>query len=70
MAADEVTNLVGVLREASVVLDALWRDALTGSDGESAIRLGEASHGVHRALIALSNFEAIGGSLWDATLSA
>ena len=49
-------NIVDVLRRASVTLDAMWRAASHRGPTPSAIRLGEASHGVHRALIALRSF--------------
>lgn len=53
-APDDVVELVGLLRQASVALDRIWRHAITRGAGETVMRLGEASHGVHRALIALS----------------
>jgi hypothetical protein len=51
-----------LLREASRAIDSLWRSATgysnaadpTGSPAPSAMQLGEASQGVHRALIALA----------------
>jgi hypothetical protein len=48
------TGLVEVLRRASVTIDFLWRTALAEGASDLALKLGEASHGVHRALIALS----------------
>lgn len=51
-------NLVEVLRRASSTIDSLWRAALHDGTGEAALKLGEASQGVHRALIALSPLEA------------
>lgn len=50
-------NLVDVLRRASTTIDTLWRAALRDGTGEAALKLGEASHGLHRALIALSPVE-------------
>lgn len=46
-------HLVASLREASVTIDALWRSCLQGGSPDMAVPLGEASHAVHRALIAL-----------------
>lgn len=51
---DPIPSVVAVLRQAAVALDAMWRESLLASGGETAVRLGEASHGVHRALIALT----------------
>jgi hypothetical protein len=48
---DEVVEL---LRQASTALDRIWRQAMSIGAGDTVIRLGEASHGVHRAIIALS----------------
>lgn len=50
-------NLVDVLRRASATIDSLWRAALRDGTGEAALKLGEASHGLHRALIALAPVE-------------
>lgn len=47
-------DVLGMLRRVSTTIDLLWRSALTQGTGEVALKLGEASHGVHRALIALS----------------
>lgn len=47
-------SLLVMLREASRAVDALWRDALAGGQADTAVRFGEASHGLHRALIALN----------------
>lgn len=51
---DGGSNLVEVLRRASATIDSLWRAALRDGTGEAALKLGEASHGLHRALIALT----------------
>ncbi|HET6965974.1 MAG TPA: hypothetical protein VFH58_14460 [Acidimicrobiales bacterium] len=51
---DGGSNLVEVLRRASATIDSLWRAALREGTGEAALKLGEASHGLHRALIALA----------------
>ncbi len=48
-------NVVEGLRRASATIDSLWRAALREGTGEAALKLGEASHGLHRALIALSS---------------
>ena len=42
------------LRRVATRLDLLWRESLESSAAaQMAMRLGESSHGVHRALIAL-----------------
>lgn len=48
-------DMVGYLRALAVVIDDGWRAALRG-EGGCAFRLGEASHGVHRALIAMEGY--------------
>lgn len=50
---DHVLHVVRLLRAAGAALDAIWREALLTNSGESIVRISEASHGVHRALIAL-----------------
>jgi hypothetical protein len=50
---DHVLDVVRLLRVAGAALDAIWREALLTNSGESVLRISEASHGVHRALIAL-----------------
>ena len=50
---DQVPDVVRLLRAAGAALDAIWREALLTNSGESVLRISEASHGVHRALIAL-----------------
>ncbi len=52
---EPVAEVIGLLRQASVALDSVWRAALSGRSGDAVIRLGEASHGVHRARIALTS---------------
>jgi hypothetical protein len=52
-ASDDLAELIGSLRTVSGALDRLWRQALSSASGDLAIRLGDASQGVHRALIAL-----------------
>jgi len=49
----ELSGVLDILERVSRTLDLMWRTAV--SDGsEAAVRLGEASHGLHRAIIALS----------------
>lgn len=50
---NHVFEVVRLLRAAGTALDAIWREALLTNSGESVLRISEASHGVHRALIAL-----------------
>ena len=50
---NRVFEVVRLLRAAGAALDAIWREALLTNSGESILRISEASHGVHRALIAL-----------------
>lgn len=52
-AYDEETHVVELVRRAGAAVDALWRAALDDGHGESALKFGEASQGIHRALIAL-----------------
>jgi hypothetical protein len=53
-----LATLVGTLRQASVDLDEMWRDAVTGADATRLVELGDASYGLHLALIALEDGEA------------
>lgn len=50
---EDLADLIGSLRKVSGALDRLWRQALGSASGDLAMRLGDASQGVHRALIAL-----------------
>lgn len=50
-------SLLGLLRRAGAVIDSMWNSALADGDDGSALQLGEASQGVHRALIALSGLD-------------
>lgn len=50
-------GLLVLLRRAGSVIDSMWHEALADGDADSAVQLGEASQGVHRALIALSALE-------------
>lgn len=56
---DEALAMVAMLRRIGGTLDTMWRQALMADGGQTAMRLGEASHGVHRALIALSSLSEI-----------
>lgn len=49
-----VTEVVGLLREAVTALDQMWHEALLSASPHAVMELGDASHSVHRALIALS----------------
>jgi hypothetical protein len=51
-------TLVSILRDASRAVDGLWRAAMVDGSGEVAMKLGEASQGIHRALIALDSYPA------------
>ena len=58
-----VTEVVGLLRKAAAALDQMWHEALLSAAPHTVMSLGEASHGVHRALIALNQadrFEVVG----------
>jgi hypothetical protein len=50
-----LASLVGTLREASIALDEMWRDAVAGDDASRLVELGDASYGVHLALVALED---------------
>ncbi len=52
---EEMIEVVVLLRRVGATLDRLWTHALSGGTGRDALRFGEASHGVHRALIALDD---------------
>ena len=49
----EYAQLCDELRSIARRLDLLWRESLGGGPVPRSMRLGEASQGVHRALIAL-----------------
>jgi hypothetical protein len=53
-----LATLVGTLREASVTLDAMWRAAVDRGDAGRLVELGDASYGLHLALVALEDGEA------------
>jgi hypothetical protein len=50
-------SVVALLDQAARTIDLMWRSAQMGSDTDEAWALGEASHGVHRALIALDSLD-------------
>jgi hypothetical protein len=45
--------VMSLLQRAARTIDAMWRSAQVDGSDTAAVALGEASHGVHRALIAL-----------------
>jgi hypothetical protein len=49
-------DLVDRLRELSLVVDTLWEDALNRPGEGQVLEIGEASQGLHRAMIALDSF--------------
>ncbi len=53
--ADDVA-VCSQLRRLADIVDSLWNDALASATHGEAVRLGEASLGLHRALIALDGF--------------
>jgi hypothetical protein len=55
--ADGVVNL---LERAARTVDRMWRESQLDGDPEVAVALGEASYGVHRALIALRSTDPVG----------
>ena len=64
----ELSGVLDVLERVSKTLDLMWRSAAReGSD--TAIRLGEASHSVHRAIIVLSTPEGHGRP-WERAIAA
>ena len=51
---EQTAGVIELLRQASAALDAIWQRALDGHGDSDALLVGEASQGVHRALIALA----------------
>jgi hypothetical protein len=49
-------DLVARLRELSLAVDSLWNEALNRPGEGQALEIGEASQGLHRAMIALVSF--------------
>lgn len=43
-----------LLQQAARTIDLMWQSAQTEGQHPAAVALGEASHGVHRAMIALA----------------
>ena len=64
--APDSLAVCGELRRLVAVVDSLWNRALR-SASERSVVLGEASHGLHRALIAL---EEVCGRGWDGNAAA
>lgn len=60
---DGLGGLVSILERVSRTLDLMCRSALAESAGDAAARFGEASDGLHRALIALSEPHGCGDGL-------
>ena len=56
--ADTQDGVVGMLQQAARTIDRMWRDAQMEGEHGAAVALGEASLGVHRALIALQSTDA------------
>ena len=50
---DPSVKVVDLVRRTAAALDAMWRESLLAGQSDAGMRLGEASHCVHRALIAL-----------------
>jgi hypothetical protein len=48
-------DLIARLRELSLVVDILWQDALNKPGDSQALEIGEASQGLHLAMIALDS---------------
>ncbi len=53
-----VATVIRALRDASTALDEMWRDAVEGGGTARLLELGDASYGVHLALVALEDGEA------------
>lgn len=53
-----LAGVAATLRQVSRTLDALWRDAVDRHDATRLVALGDASHGLHLALVALDDGEA------------
>ena len=55
------SGLLKLLGEATAVIDSMWRSALSDGTGQAALHLGEASQGLHRAMIALGSLHRLPG---------
>ena len=53
------SGLLNVLKYATAVIDSMWRSALSDGTGQTALHLGEASQGLHRAMIALTSLNGL-----------
>jgi hypothetical protein len=62
---ERVASLLVTLREATTKVDALWRDAIEHRDATRLVEFGDASHGLHLALVALDDGEADRRALVD-----
>lgn len=52
----DLRDAVGVVRQGAAAIDRLWSQALGGSSApDLTLALGEASHALHRALMALDH---------------
>lgn len=54
--SDGAVVVLGRLTEASRIVEGMWLEALDEGRTGDAIELGDASHGIHRALIALAPY--------------
>ncbi len=50
-----LASIATTLRQLSDALDRLWRDAVVTGDAERLVELGDASYGLHLALVALED---------------
>ncbi len=48
------SRVMSLLQQAARTIDLMWQSAQTEGRHSASVALGEASHGVHRALIALT----------------
>ncbi|HZQ58802.1 MAG TPA: hypothetical protein VFA84_12230 [Acidimicrobiales bacterium] len=55
---ERVSSLLATLREATCTVDAMWREAVEHRDAGRLVEFGDASHGLHLALVALDDGEA------------
>ncbi len=51
---DTLSRLIDMLQQVDRTLDQMWQKTVPGGNFEDAIRVAEASHDIHRALIALT----------------
>ena len=50
-----LASIATTLRQVSEALDTLWRDAVVTGDAERLVELGDASYGLHLAIVALDD---------------